>query len=106
MTEVMKNERLEDLTEKYPFLKVIRLEKEDKWYFNSCIPFNIGFKEAKGDIIILQNPECLHYGNIINFVQNHLNDNNYLSFACFSLGIESTHNLDTLLQHPEKKFRH
>ncbi|MDV3864665.1 hypothetical protein CMU00_05155 [Elizabethkingia anophelis] len=96
------NERLEDLIEKYPFLKVIRLEKKGKWYFNSCIPFNIGFKEAKGDIIILQNPECLHYGNIINFVQNHLNDNNYLSFACFSLGIESTHNLDTLLQHPEK----
>lgn len=95
-------ERLEDLTEQYPFLKVIRLEKADKWYFNSCIPFNIGFREAKGDIVILQNPECLHYGDILKYTQKHINDSNYISFSCFSLGIESTDNLHTLLESPEK----
>lgn len=95
-------ERLEDLTEQYPFLKVIRLEKADKWYFNSCIPFNIGFREAKGDIVILQNPECLHYGNVLKYTQKHINDSNYISFSCFSLGIESTDNLHTLLESPEK----
>ncbi|WP_312303237.1 glycosyltransferase family 2 protein [Chryseobacterium sp.] len=95
-------ERLEDLTEQYPFLKVIRLEKADKWYFNSCIPFNIGFREAKGDIVILQNPECLHYGDVLKYAQKHINDNNYISFSCFSLGIESTDNLHTLLKNPGK----
>ncbi|MDG4654514.1 glycosyltransferase family 2 protein [Chryseobacterium arthrosphaerae] len=95
-------ERLEDLTEQYPFLKVIRLEKADKWYFNSCIPFNIGFREAKGDIVILQNPECLHYGDVLKYTQKHINDSNYISFSCFSLGIESTDNLHTLLESPEK----
>ncbi|WP_241331177.1 glycosyltransferase family 2 protein [Chryseobacterium arthrosphaerae] len=95
-------ERLEDLTEQYPFLKVIRLEKADKWYFNSCIPFNIGFREAKGDIVILQNPECLHYGDVLEYTQKHINDSNYISFSCFSLGIESTDNLHTLLESPEK----
>ncbi|UEQ74703.1 glycosyltransferase family 2 protein [Chryseobacterium arthrosphaerae] len=97
-----KEERLEDLTEQYPFLKVIRLEKADKWYFNSCIPFNIGFREAKGDIVILQNPECLHYGDVLKYTQKHINDSNYISFSCFSLGIESTDNLHTLLESPEK----
>lgn len=96
------NERLEDFVEKYKFLKVIRLEKEDKWYFNSCIPFNIGFKEAKGDIIILQNPECLHYGDILQFTLDNINDRNYLSFSCFSLGINSTNNLNILLKTPEE----
>ncbi|RTZ50063.1 glycosyltransferase family 2 protein [Chryseobacterium arthrosphaerae] len=95
-------ERLEDLTEQYPFLKVIRLEKADKWYFNSCIPFNIGFREAKGDIVILQNPECLHYGDVLKYTQKHINDSNYISFSCFSLGIESTDNLHTLLESTEK----
>lgn len=91
------DERLEDLTDEYPFLKIIRLEKKDKWYSNSCIPFNIGFKEAKGEIIILQNPECIHYGDILKYTQENINDQNYISFACFSLGIDSTNNIKTFL---------
>lgn len=78
-------ERLEDLTEKFPFLKIIRLEKKDKWYVNPCVPFNIGFKHASGDKIIIQNPECLHADDILNFVENNLSEGNYLSFACYSL---------------------
>lgn len=96
------NERLEDLTEKFSFLKVIRLEKENKWYTNSCIPFNIGIEEALGEIIILQNPECLHYGDILQFALKNVNNNNYLSFSCFSLGIESTNNLNLLLENSSK----
>jgi len=79
------DERLEDLTEKFPFLKVIRLEKKNKWYVNPCVPFNIGFKHASGDKIIIQNPECLHADDILNFVNENLMENNYLSFACYSL---------------------
>lgn len=96
------DERLEDLISKYPFLKIIRLEKKDKWYSNSCIPFNIGFKEAKGEIIILQNPECTHYGNILTYTQENITSKNYISFACFSLGIESTDNIDEYLSNPQK----
>ena len=46
-------ERLEDLQTDFPFLRVIRLEKENKWYKNPCIPFNIGFSEIKGDKVII-----------------------------------------------------
>ncbi|MDF2552046.1 MAG: hypothetical protein K0R77_1321 [Chryseobacterium sp.] len=94
------HERLEDLTAQFPFLKVIRLEKKNKWYQNSCIPFNIGFRAAKGDKVILQNPECLHFGNILEYTENNLTDTNYLSFACFSLDKDSTENLDLLLETP------
>lgn len=96
------NERLESLIKKFPFLKVIRLEKKNKWYHNSCIPFNIGFRAAKGDKIIIQNPECLHFGNILEYTEANLNENIYLSFACFSLDKESTENLDILLESPSK----
>ena len=90
------NERLEDLIQEYPFLKVIRLEKENKWYHNSCIPFNIGFRAAKGDKIIIQNPECFHYGNILKYTHQNLADNKYLSFACFSLDKTSTEDIDKI----------
>lgn len=96
------HERLEDLTVQFPFLKVIRLEKENKWYQNSCIPFNIGFRAAKGDKVILQNPECLHFGNVLEYTENNLTDTNYLSFACFSLDKDSTENLDLLLETPKE----
>lgn len=89
-------ERLEDLTKEFPFLKVIRLDPEKKWYKNSCIPFNIGFREAKGDKIIIQNPECYHYSPILQYVEDHLRENTYLSFGCFSLGKEETDNFTKL----------
>ncbi len=78
-------ERLEDLQNDYPFLRVIRLEKQNKWYKNPCIPFNIGFEAVKGDKIIIQNPECYHFGAILAYVDAHLKENEYLSFGCFSM---------------------
>lgn len=95
------NERLEDLVSEFPFLKVIRLEKKNKWYHNSCIPFNIGFRAAKGDKIIIQNPECFHYGNILDYTENNLVQNTYLSFGCFSLDKDSTNTIDEIFT--EKK---
>ncbi|MBE9576438.1 glycosyltransferase family 2 protein [Flavobacterium proteolyticum] len=78
-------ERLEDLQTDFPFLRVIRLEKQNKWYKNPCIPFNIGFEAVKGDKIIIQNPECYHFGAILAYVDAHLKENEYLSFGCFSM---------------------
>ncbi|WBX95626.1 glycosyltransferase family 2 protein [Chryseobacterium gambrini] len=90
-------ERLENLIPEFPFLKVIRLDSKNKWYQNSCIPFNIGFKLAKGDKIIIQNPECYHLGNILSFTDKNLIANNYLSFACYSLDKEITDDYNTNL---------
>lgn len=93
--------RLEDLTELFPFLKVIRLEKKDKWYVNPCVPFNIGFKNAVGDKIIIQNPECFHANDIISFVDKNLSDQNYLSFGCYSINELTTSVISEIKDHSE-----
>ena len=80
--------RVEDLCEYYSFLKVIRIENYQKWYKNPCVPFNIGFKQAKGDIIIIQNPECYHYDDILKHVTSNLKKDNYFSYSCYSLSRE------------------
>lgn len=95
-------ERLEDLVKQFSFLKIIRLEKKNKWYKNSCIPFNTGFLAATGDAVILQNPECLHFGEILKYTIENLSKNKYLSFGCYSLDEEPTDNIDEYIQHPEK----
>lgn len=89
------NQRLEPLQEQFSFLRVIRLEPTKKWYSNPCIPFNIGLREARGEVIILQNPECLHEGDILDYVQSSAARGVYLSFACFSLNQEQTGDLKT-----------
>lgn len=82
--------RLEDLIEKYPKLKIIRINLEDKWWINPCVTFNIGFKAAIGDIIVLQNPECKHIGDVLK-KSSTIKDGQYYSFACYSLNKESTY---------------
>lgn len=72
----------------YPFdIHVLRLNR--KVCLNPAPVFNFGFnhaiKECKADIIILQNAECYHVGNILSAVRNELTDKNYLSFAAYSL---------------------
>ena len=76
-------------------IKVIRIEPEDKWYSNPCVPFNIGFKEAQGDVIVIQNPECYHLGDVLTHASL-LKYNQYLSFHCYSLDTPTTNILPTV----------
>ena len=77
--------RLEERIKKYKFpTTIVRLEKENKFYTNPCIPFNIGFGYAKGDIILIQNPECFHMGQVLHKAST-IQDNDYLVFSCYNL---------------------
>lgn len=87
------DQRIEDLEEKYKFLRVIRIDKKDKWYTNPSIPFNIGFGQSTGEIIIIQNAECLHASDIMSFVNYNLNENDYLTFSTYSLSEEQTNRI-------------
>jgi glycosyltransferase involved in cell wall biosynthesis len=89
-------QRIEDLTEEFKFIKLKRIEPADKHHVNPCIPFNMGIAMAQGEIIILQSPECMYMGDVINFVANNSKDNQYLVFACYSLSHKSSNNLETV----------
>ena len=78
-------ERIEDLMKEFPFLKVIRIEPKDKWYINPCIPFNMGIAEAKGYIIVLQNPECVHVGDVLSYIVKNLTDDNFISISAYAI---------------------
>jgi glycosyltransferase involved in cell wall biosynthesis len=78
----------------YP-IKVINMPLV-KTYTNPSIPYNSGFAIAKGEIIIIQNSECLHVDNILDHARVKVTDENYITYACFSLSKKDTiHFLDT-----------
>ena len=82
--------RLEGIVERFPFLKIIRVEPENKWWVNPCVTFNKGFKEANGDIILIQNPECKHVGDVLKKVSE-LKKGEYMNFACYSIDENTTY---------------
>lgn len=91
------NNKIDDFPELFDLdIKVIRINKEDKWWMNPCIPFNIGFKNSNCDIIIMQNPECLHFGDIIEYTLNNIKENLYLNFACYSIDGFKTNIINSL----------
>lgn len=77
--------RIEEYLNEFPFLKIIRIEPDKKWYVNSCIPFNIGIRASVGNIILLQNPECLHVGDILKYVHDNISETNYITFSTYAL---------------------
>lgn len=64
-------------------IKVITIKEKEKDWVNPCIAYNIGIKHATGDIIVLQNPEVMHVGDCLTFINNNLNENDWLSFNCY-----------------------
>ena len=70
--------------------RVFRVEPEDKWYHNPCIPYNFGFKQAVGDVVIIQNPECYHVGDVLAYVEENIRPRLYISFGCYSISKEET----------------
>lgn len=75
-------------TTKYPF--DIRLINSKRLAENPCVAYNKAFTFARGEKIIIQNPECVHVGKIIDCVSDKLTDTNYLSFSTFALDQANT----------------
>ena len=72
----------------YPF-KVTVIKITDKNWTQGDPAWNVGILYALNedpDIIILQNAECYHLGDILGYAKEHLTDKNYISFGCYSQG--------------------
>jgi glycosyltransferase involved in cell wall biosynthesis len=60
----------------------------DKTWNNTCTVHNVGFHEAlksNPDIIVIQNAECYHWGDVLGYARENLTDENYIAFPAYSL---------------------
>ncbi len=65
-------------------IKLVKINKKEKQWLNPCVPYNIGLKMASGKIIIIQNPEVCHVGDIMKYVYNNIKNGTYLTFSVYS----------------------
>jgi len=92
------SQRITDLPGLFPKLniKIIQIDKKDKWWVNPCIPNNIGFEIASGDVVIIQNPECLHMGDILSYTAENILINKYIVFGCYAVDYPKTYQINSV----------
>ena len=80
------NEKLDKYITQFPFPIIYKYidisEKLDR--INPSVPYNIGFKMSKGQIVLIQNPECYHIGDLLEYISKNLSDTDYFTFSCFT----------------------
>ena len=70
-----------EMLQSYPFyIDFIRIKKTTKNWRNPCVNYNIGFLFVKGEQVIIQNAEVCHVGDVLNYVHETVNKENYYVF--------------------------
>ena len=87
---------LDELVKEYSYpINLIKITEEEKGdRINPCSVYNKGFREAKGKIVVIQNPECIHFGDLLGYLKSNLGHNDYFAFSAYNcMGAEFTDNL-------------
>jgi hypothetical protein len=62
-------------------IDLINIKRENKKWHNPLVNYNIGFNYVKGGILVIQNAEVVHIGDVLQFIHNTVkDDNNYYVF--------------------------
>lgn len=88
------SEQLDDFVYQYPFyIKLIKVV--EKKYYNPVIAYNIAISHISrdADIVIFQNPEIFHCGDIIHHAIQNVNNNEYLVYPVMSTSQQEAHRL-------------
>lgn len=92
-------EQLQDVLSHFDFpIKYLITPKSEKTWVNPCMAYNKGIAAATGDVIVLQNPEVCHVGDVLEHVARKLTLDTYLVFSV--LNANSFDNNDLLYATP------
>jgi len=68
----------------FPFyIDFIQINRPNKQWKNPCINYNIGFEYIKGNVVIIQNGEVCHVGDVLSKIQG-IKDDQYYVFDVIS----------------------
>ena len=101
-----------DILETFPFyIDFININRQNKDWINPVVNYNIGFNFVKGSYVIIQNAEVCHIGDVIQYLIDNVQDDNYYVFDVKAINnIESNEEiyqikqLDTSIYQRENLF--
>jgi len=90
------------LQKKYASLNIKVIPMGARSSINPCVVFNRGFQHVTGDIVVLQNPECLYLTDVLGYTRANLTDKNYLTFSCYYMKQDTHVQLARLTSVPDE----
>lgn len=92
-----KDQKVLDLVDKFDLkISVFEIKPEQRWWNNPCVVFNKGFDHARGDVIVIQSPECLHVGDVLSYVKDNITNEKYLCLSCYAIVNKNMHRLESV----------
>ncbi|KKL91832.1 hypothetical protein LCGC14_1890740 [marine sediment metagenome] len=82
-------------------INLVEIDRDLKTWINPCMAHNIAFSLAKGDKVVIQNPETYHMGDILAHVNAHLLPTTYLTYRTIALNEPDTNGMPTKINVPE-----
>ena len=79
------DENLQELIKKYTF-KIKLVELKEKHWINPVVPSNIAIThiDPETELVVIQNPEILHSGDVIGHALNIVTPENYITYPIFN----------------------
>lgn len=75
-------------------IKLITIHTKNKWWVNPVVGFNTAFHFIHGKRTIIQNAECLHGTEIIQYTIDNLKKNQYIAMSAISLSRNSSEKIN------------
>ncbi len=75
-------------------VKLVTIQTKNKWWVNPCVGFNTAFTFIDSPITIIQNAECYHATDIVEYVVNNLNKGEYVAMSALNITKESFEKID------------
>ena len=81
---------LDDFKEFDLDIKLVSIQTKSKWWVNPCVGFNTAFNFINGHRTIIQNAECLHGTDIIEYTINNLKQGEYIAMSALNITQDAT----------------
>ena len=106
------NERLEQFITLPPYnklpIKLIRIDPVDKNHVNPCYAYNLALQyvNKKTKIVMIQNPEVCHVGDVLTYVSEKLQPNDYMTFKCYgSADMDENESIKNIIKSQSDKLK-
>jgi len=63
---------------------LVEVSNEEKYWINPSVPYNMGFAEVTGDVVVIQNAECVHVGPILRDMRSRVGSGSYVAAPCYA----------------------
>ncbi len=85
-------------------IRIITIQPSEKFWKNPGPAYNIGVKYATKQVVVLQNAEVAHVGDVLSYIARNIAPKDWISFNCFGLNEEDSKAIQNYITDPSVAY--